>query len=132
MVFYIKNIPEDIMFMITSYLIISDIVKLTSTKLDGIYNKSWWIKNYQLMKDIKNYEDLQWITENICKKIIDNMSFIRENFDNKKNIILLYYYIINHNYNDHECDIIEDKLRNLNIGDDGNYYTENNTDDYYN
>ena len=45
------------------------------------------------------------------KKIINNMSYIRENFDNRKNITLLYFYIGNHGLLNNS----EDRFESLNL-----------------
>jgi len=75
MVSYIKNMSKDVVSVMTPYLTASDILKLssTSTKFDEYYDKSWWTKNHQLINNIENHEDLQYITNIICKNIEEEL-----------------------------------------------------------
>ena len=81
----ISNMSKDAMSVMTPYLTIPDVMKLslTSTKFDKYYKKcfdndeheifsrfnlgkeilkkSWWIKNHNLVQNLDNYEDFQQI-----------------------------------------------------------------------
>jgi len=123
-----ENISRDELSVMTRYLTIPDIMifSLVSTKFSKYYkkcfennnyevylrfnfgrevvNKSWWIDNYLLVKDLNNYEDFKQITFKISKnqdtvilskKIINNLLILNNATSIRLEKMKVIYLIFN-------------------------------------